>query len=284
MTEAAAALHLTQSGVSQHIKALEEELNVNLFSRVGRKLVPTEFAIQLYPDIESAFATVSNRIQQITKRKAEYGGIVKIGMPIEFGISVIVPKLSDLGITYPKVCFDIMLDYASEISQKILKGDLDFAFVDETPLDPRIEYKAVASENLVLCASEEYVKKKGRVQYSQSYFENLEYIEYRRDEPILRRWMLHHIKRKNLKLNVRSHIMDVQGVAKFIMCGLGAGVLPEYIVKQLIKDGRALYVFEGKRKPLCNEIRYIRLKKHEVSRSAQKIIDELKVWFQGHGQ
>lgn len=277
MTEAANILHLTQSGVSQHIKALESDLKAPLFSRVGRRLVPTEISKQLYPDIEKAFEAVSNRLQQMTGREAEYRGTVRIGMPIEFGINVVVPKLSVIGTVYPKINFDITLDYASELSQKLLSGDLDFAFVDEIPLDSRIEYKAVTSENLVLCALEDYTKKKGRIQYTQSYFEGLDYIEYRRDEPILRRWMLHHIKRKNLKLNVRSHIMDVQGVAKFITNGLGAGVLPEYIANDLIKRGYKLYIYEGKGKPLCNEIRHIRLKKHEVSRAAQKIMDEL-VW------
>jgi DNA-binding transcriptional LysR family regulator len=164
------------------------------------------------------------------------------------------------------------------LSQALLRNELDFAFVDESPMDRRIEYKAVAVEELLLCASQGYVAgkpppKKGKL--TQAYFEDLDYIEYRGLEPILRRWMLHHLKRKNLKLNVRAHIMDVQGVAKFITSGLGAGVLPDHVVAKLKKDGADLHVFEVKGKPLTNEIRLAKLRGHVLSGPAKLALSEL---------
>lgn len=47
MTIAAEELHLTQSGVSQHIRSLEESLDIRLFDRIKHKLVPTGEARQL---------------------------------------------------------------------------------------------------------------------------------------------------------------------------------------------------------------------------------------------
>ena len=41
-TEAAQVASMTQSGVSQHVARLEEQLNTSLFSRVGRRVVLTE--------------------------------------------------------------------------------------------------------------------------------------------------------------------------------------------------------------------------------------------------
>ncbi|MGE4130878.1 MAG: LysR family transcriptional regulator [Bdellovibrionales bacterium] len=275
MTGAAEVLHLTQSGVSQHIQALEEELGRPLFSRVGRKLLPTEIANQIYPDIAQAFLTVGERLNRATGRTIEPEGVVRIGMPIEFGVNVLVPKLTALGQKYRKITFDITLDYGSILAQSLAKGDLDFAFIDESPMDRRLEYKPVDRETLLLCASRDYMARQSRVTYLQSYFEKLEYIEYRGQEPILRRWMLHHLKRKNLSLNVRAHIMDVQGLAKFIINGLGAGVLPDHLVARLKKDGVDLYVFEGKSKPLTNEIRMVRLKSHPISRVAELVMNGL---------
>lgn len=279
MTAAADLLHLTQSGVSQHIKALEDDLKRPLFNRVGRKLVPTELATLIFPDIDNVFSVVSSRLAQVTGKEMEPEGSVRIGMPIEFGVNRVVPMLASFGQKYKKVSFEITLDYASAISQALLRNELDFAYVDETPMDRRIDYKAVGSEDLLLCASKEYVAtkpppKRGKA-LAQSYFESLDYIEYKGSEPILRRWMLHHLKRRNLKLNVRSHIMDVQGVAKFISCGLGAGVLPDYVVSKLKSDGIDLHVFEGKGKPLRNEIRLIKLKGHDLSSAAKLALSEV---------
>lgn len=275
MTGAAEALHLTQSGVSQHVRALEDELGQPLFSRVGRKLIPTPIASEIYPDIAQAFMTVGERLRKATGQSPVLEGTVRIGMPIEFGVNVLVPRLASLGQKYERILFEISLDYASVLSQGLLRGELDFAFVDETPLDRRIEYKAIARETLLLCAAREYMARKPRVSYTQGYFEGLEYIEYRGQEPILRRWMAHHLKRRNLKLSVRAHIMDVQGLAKFIACGLGAGVLPDHVVTKLKKDGVDLYVFEGKGRPLTNEIRLIRLKGHTLTPAANMVWSEL---------
>lgn len=280
MTAAAQLLHLTQSGVSQHIKALEEDLGMPLFSRVGRKLVPTEIATQIFPDIDNVFSVVSARLARVTGKELEPEGEVRIGMPIEFGVNKVVPKLAAFGQKYKKIRFEITLDYASVLAQALLRNELDFAYADESPMDRRLEYKAVASEDLLLCASKTYVAgkpppKKGKL--AQAYFEELDYIEYKGLEPILRRWMLHHLKRKNLKLNVRAHIMDVQGVAKFITSGLGAGVLPDHVVAKLKNDGIELHVFEGKGKPLRNEIRLVKLRGHGLSGPAKLALSELSI-------
>ncbi len=48
MTRAAEELNLTQSGISQHIKALEDILKVRLFDRVKQKLLPTAEGKFLY--------------------------------------------------------------------------------------------------------------------------------------------------------------------------------------------------------------------------------------------
>ena len=47
-TKAAESLHLTQSGISKHIKAMEDELGVPLFDRVGKKVSLTQAGEILY--------------------------------------------------------------------------------------------------------------------------------------------------------------------------------------------------------------------------------------------
>jgi len=276
MTKAAATLFLTQSGVSQHIKSLEEELEVQLFQRVGRRVVPTTEAQALYADTEKALAILSHRLDKIHGAPKEVAGPIRIGMPIEFGKNVLIPILSQIGRKHPKLQFEIVLEYAVTLNQLLVEGHLDFAVVDEYPLDRRIEYKPIASETLLLCANREYIGRFSKVAYKTSFFEQLEYVEYRGAEPVLRQWMLHHLKRKNLQLNVRAHIMDVQGVAKFITCGLAVGVLPDHVANRLVKEGEPIYIFEGRGKPLVNEIRLAKLKTVQLSIAAATTMEELR--------
>jgi DNA-binding transcriptional LysR family regulator len=276
MTRAADVLHLTQSGVSQHIKSLEDQLGVSLFTRSGRRLIPTALASEIFTDVEAVFSRVFGRLQKIRGADNEPIGEVRIGMPIEFGNNVIIPLLSEIGRRFKKLTFEITLDYASVVSQHLLDGALDFAFVDESPLDRRIRFEPVATEKLILCCSPEYLPKGNKIKYSRAYFESLEYVEYKGMEPILRRWMQHHLRRKNLRLKVRAHIMDVRGVAKFLSSGLGVGVLPDHLVTKLKDEGTEFFIFDGQRKSLQNEIRLVTLKQHELTNAAKVTLSELK--------
>ncbi len=276
MTEAANKLHLTQSGISQHIMAFEKDLQVRLFTRVGRSVVPTPFAKEMYNDLEIAFNLLTNRFNRVREREKNFEGNVRIGMPIEFGNNVVIPKLSTIGKKQPLINFDITLDYAAEINRLLLAGELDFALADEYPPDRRLVYEKVATEELQLCVSREYLGKKGRPAYTREFFESLDFIEYKKAEPFLRRWLQHHLRRKNIRLRVRAHIMDVQGLAKFILSDLGAGILPDHLVKKLKQEGHELYVFEGKGSPLINEIQLVQVKNFKLGSAAKFTLEQLQ--------
>jgi len=53
-------------------------------------------------------------------------------------------------------------------------------------------------------------------------------------------------------------------------------VLPDHVVEKLRGQGVDLHVYEGKAKPLRNEIRLIRLKGHQLSHAADATLAELK--------
>ena len=67
MTMAAKELHITQSGVSQHIKSLEEILEITLFDRVKQKLLPTSSADQLYLEWSKSIADIEKTLLNVSK-------------------------------------------------------------------------------------------------------------------------------------------------------------------------------------------------------------------------
>ena len=112
MTQAAEDLHLTQSGVSQHIKALEEDLGVTLFDRLHRRLVPTPAAEQLQSSLQPAIDALASAMEELSVEEPEISGTLKIGLPVDIGTARILPVLSELGREYPELKFEISLDYA----------------------------------------------------------------------------------------------------------------------------------------------------------------------------
>ncbi|MCB0384290.1 MAG: LysR family transcriptional regulator, partial [Bdellovibrionales bacterium] len=205
MTTASKELHLTQSGVSQHVKSLEETLEVKLFDRINKKIYPTSEGDELYKVIQPALFNIEGALSAVTNREAEMKGRVNIGMPIEFGNNRIVPILGQLGQEFPELQFNLTMDFANKINDELLNGHLDFAFVDDFNMDKRIHVEEVSEEIHDLVATEKFLKRFGKKPGStKSYFESLEYVAYQEGEPVLRSWFSHHLKRKNLTLNVRA--------------------------------------------------------------------------------
>lgn len=259
MTAAAAALHLTQSGVSQHIKALETDLGFPLFERVGKRLFPTAKATQLYRRGKKGLGEIESAVREVGHVAERAEGLVRIGMPVEYGTSHVIPELARLGKQYPGLDFDITLDFATTLSEAVLRGELDFALIDSFRVDPSLKLETVGSENLLLCALKSYVKSFGAAKLDSAYFAKLHYVDYQKGEPIVRSWFRHHLGRHNLEIRVRARVFDVQGITRFIREGLGAGVLPQAVVERLKAEGHELHVFDGKRTPLKNEICLIQL-------------------------
>ena len=260
MTLAARELYITQSGVSQHIKALEDVLKVKLFDRYNRKLVPTRAAIELYRGCQNSLIAIEQSLSKINRGEETLSGTVSIGMPIEFGNSLIIPHLQKFSQKNPAVDFIFRVGFASEMNEAILQGELDFAFVDTFHLDSKIESNKVFEEKLLLCATKDYVHSKKLKSLTVDSLAKMEFIAYQPDQPVLRLWFQQNLRLRKFKLNVRATIMDVQGVSRLIVHHMGVGVLPEYVVKKMQASGIKLHVFKGSSKGARNSISVAYLK------------------------
>ncbi len=254
MTDAAQELHLTQSGVSQHMKSFEDALGVKLFDRINQRLVPTSMASALFTRCAEGLNGIERALSEIKGQEGQLSGQISIGMPIEFGNTLIMPLLSQFSKKHPLVRFKLRLGFASEMNAGLLDGSIDFAFIDEYGMDKRIASEKVYDEVLDLCIDPQSLKKLGKVAHQRKFYESLDYVEYQEGEPLLRMWFHHHLKTRNLDLNVKATVMDVQGVARLIVSGMGAGVLPGHLVGKLQKEGQKLYRFKGTGQPLKNSI------------------------------
>jgi DNA-binding transcriptional LysR family regulator len=266
MTLAAKELHLTQSGVSQHIHSLEEVLGLKLFDRIKKSIVPTRNASLLFDQVCQSLGSLESTVNQITGQDKVLTGEVSIGIPIEFGNHVVMPLIAQFGKLHPGLKFTLRYGFATEMNTGLLSGRLDLAFIDEFTMDATIELEKVFHETHLLCAEKSYFSRKEQSKKpTRELFESYDYIDYQPGEPLLRRWFEHHLGIKKMALNTRATLMDVQGVARLIRSGLGIGILPNYLVDRLDRDGVKLHVFEGSGKPLRNKISIASLKNRTQS-------------------
>lgn len=254
MTKAAGELHITQSGVSQHIKSLEDVLEVKLFDRIKQRIVPTKEAEALFDEWSGSLLDIEKTLVNLKGGELSLVGNVRVGIPIEFGNNMILPLLAQFAQMHPRVTYDIKYGHASDMNDSLLHGELDFAFLDDFALDRQIQTEVVYHEVHELCASKEYYEKHPAETLDKKYFESLDYMDYLKDEPVLRGWFKHHLGAPNITLKARAHLMDVQGIQAMITSGLGLGILPRHQIKKIDQEKTPLHIFSGSGTPLKNKI------------------------------
>ncbi|MEK7692014.1 MAG: LysR family transcriptional regulator [Bdellovibrionota bacterium] len=290
MTAAARLLGMTKSGASQHIHALEGMIGIPLFDRIGKRLVPTEQARILYSACHDSFERIDEALDQVTDKTRTLRGQVSLGLPIEFGNNVVVPLLAKFIRENPGISLSLAYGFVTEMSRRMLDGELDFSFIDAFELDARFVTRKIYDERLELCASKDYLAalKSGPRIHDRAFYERLDYVDYQAGGPLVKFWFGGQFggeggSGRSFAPKIRVHAMDVQGVAKLILGGVGAGVLPVHLISQLGPAKLKLVALPGKGKAVTNEIRVAALKDRKLSLAATRARDWLEAGISALG-
>lgn len=124
-SEAARALFISQSTLSQQIKQLEDELDVLLFDRIGKRVVPTEAGLAFLPYAAKALYDAEDGKQIIRDLKGIETGVLHIGVTYSMS-PLLIAALTRFTKTYPKVKVDISFATSEELLERLEANHLDF--------------------------------------------------------------------------------------------------------------------------------------------------------------
>ncbi len=155
---AADALGMSKPAVSRYVADLEQRLGVQLLQRTTRKLSLTEEGRGFYGRCKTVLADVEFAETEVTATSVVVNGLIKINVPVSFGLLHLAPLWPDFMAQYPDVRLDITL--ADRVVDLVDEG-FDMAVrIARLPSSSLISRK-LASTRLVLCASPGYVRQHG---------------------------------------------------------------------------------------------------------------------------
>ncbi|MDN4592043.1 LysR family transcriptional regulator [Xenophilus aerolatus] len=129
ITAAAVREHATQSGVSQHIRKLENALGVNLFLRESGGVLPTPAGETYYRacvDLLRGFEDATHDVQQY---KGELNGEVSVGLMATVTRSALAPALAIFTQQHPNVRVRVVEAPSRLLAQHVHSGEMDFGIV-----------------------------------------------------------------------------------------------------------------------------------------------------------
>ena len=128
-TRAAARENATQSGISQHVAAVERKLGVKLFERTSGGVTATPAGLRYYKSCVEAVGALENAAEQARSLAGQVTGELRIGLMPTFTRAVLAPVLDDFVPRCPEVRLHIVEGYSGLLTQMVLDGELDFAVV-----------------------------------------------------------------------------------------------------------------------------------------------------------
>ena len=102
-TRAAEVVHLTQPGISKHIKQMEEYYGAPLFDRLGKKVALTQAGEILFEATREIMASITAAEQRIEELKGLRGGTLMLAASFPIGIYFLPGVLASFRKQYPAV-------------------------------------------------------------------------------------------------------------------------------------------------------------------------------------
>jgi LysR family glycine cleavage system transcriptional activator len=160
VARAARTLHRTPSAVSQQLRALEEELGLTLFLRVGRSLVPSREGRALRAPARAALEQVDTAIDALRETPGASRRL-RIGCVPEFLTVALAPVIGPLRVAHPDVDVEVVLGSNAEVEARLLADELDVGLLVTFREGRRFERLPFASSRCGVVASPDYLKRAG---------------------------------------------------------------------------------------------------------------------------
>jgi DNA-binding transcriptional LysR family regulator len=233
-TRTAEKVHTVQSNVTTQIKALEEELGVPLFDRLGRRVTLTDAGRNFLPFAGQALAAMEQG-QRAVQTGAEPCGPLRIGAPE----SVLTYRLPQVLRAYRRRFPHVELIFRpysdATLALKLEAGKFDMAIqMSDTPPHPAIKTMRLRTERVFLLAESSHpLAVHATVKPADLAGQNLLLTEagcgYR--EKLDKALALQNIRPGNI-----TEFSSVEAIKQCVAVGMGLGLLPAIVVARELRQ------------------------------------------------
>lgn len=158
MSAAARDQRISPAVASSRISQLEDHLKVRLFLRTTRKLQPTEQGRIFYDGASRVLDSIEEAEAAVGDITNNPRGSISVAAPLGVGRRFVAPHVPEFKQEYPLVQIRLRM---SDRKVDLTAEGLDVAFFLGQPEDSNLRIRTIADCPRVLCASPEYISRRG---------------------------------------------------------------------------------------------------------------------------
>jgi DNA-binding transcriptional LysR family regulator len=242
LSKAASKLKMTRANVSYHLRQLEKTMGAELIRRTSRRMEPTELGWRLCEHGRAIRNEMASAHETVTNLGQGLQGRVGISMPSGYGHIVMTPWLIEFKQNYPGVVLDVVFE--NRIDN--LRDDVDIA-IRVLPQPPEtMVAKDIGTVRYLACASKAFALQHGMpTELSQL-----------RTQPVItanvvgRQLSLRAYRgeeRQEVLLTPTLISDHYPFLKEAILGGLGIGLMPDYMVADVIANGEVVTTLDDHR-------------------------------------
>lgn len=266
---------VTQSAVSQQIRALEEKFKRRLLERIrGRREVKLTAAGEVfYRESRNVLDAYDQLHESLRGVVGKIGGTVKVATVYSVGLHELPAKVREFMTKFPAAKIDLEYLRSTRVIREVVSGNVELGILALPEPRRGLTITPMPDNLLVLIAPPNH-KFASRKKVKVSELSGEDFVHFERDVPT-RKAMDKIFKASNVEVNKIAEFDNIETIKRAVEVGFGLAIVPEPAVIEARKAG-TLAVIELAEKYWVRSVGIIHRSDRNLSLAARKFIQLLE--------
>ncbi|CDG20950.1 Uncharacterized HTH-type transcriptional regulator yeiE [Xenorhabdus poinarii G6] len=259
-TQASQQLALSQSAVSASLTDLEGQLGVQLFDRVGKRLVTNEHGRLLYPKA-LALLERAGEVEQLFKLEL---GALRLAASSTIGNYILPEMLARYRQDYPDTPLELNISNTGDVIKAVVEFRVDLGLIEGLCHDPEVITQPWMKDELLIFSSPD----SALLQRELSMEDLIKAPWILREKGSGTREVLDHLLFSQMpRFNIAMELGNSEAIKHAVQYGMGISCLSRRVVQEQLKNGtlseivipglqlnRTLYLIYHRQKHMSNAL------------------------------
>lgn len=237
-TAAAERLGLSKAAVSLHLRRLETQLGVALFTRTTRRVRLTSAGEALYRDSAPALAALGEALAGIGRGEGELSGTIRLTAPVDHAMQSVTPALARFAERHPQLHFDLRT--SDRVIDLVAEG-IDLAIRLGALRDSSLRAIKLGSFEQQVVASPDYLRRRG-VPATPDELADHQWVGFSLMRTPLTWTFARGDESRTVRLKTRIQVDSSASLRALLAHGSGLSVLDQFSITDALRDGRLVRV------------------------------------------
>ena len=234
VSQAAKALHMSQSATSGALADFERQFDVQLFDRVGKRLALNELGQALRAQAEATFEQAQELERALQTRNPV--GRLRLGATLTIGNFVAVPLMAKFLGAHPKAELSLAVANTEQIARQVANFEIDVGMIEGEFHHADLEVVPWRKDELVVFCSPNHALARRRTLKD----EDLSATPWVVREPGSGTRQAFDRAMHGLALRIALELQHTEAIKSAVASGIGLGCISELALQQEFRSGSLL--------------------------------------------